>query len=160
MYRLIRAALVLIPLSLPGALSAASCSVPANQGAVAAQVMRLANAQRTAAGLPALTASSALARSALSHACDMQRTGKFGHTGSGGSTHVSRARAAGCQWKGTLAENIGHGYATPEQVVAGWMNSPEHRANLLNRKVRIGGAAWVPEPSGGGYWVMEFAGAC
>ena len=31
-----------------------------------------------------------------------------------------------------LGENIAAGYSTPEQVVQGFMNSPEHRANILN----------------------------
>ena len=145
---------------LPGAAVAASCQVAKNQAAVAAQVLKLANAQRAAAGLPAMAASPSLAKAALAHACDMQRTGKLDHTGSGGSTHASRARAAGCQWKGVLAENIGRGYRTPEQAIAEWMSSAAHRANILNRKVKVGGAAWVPGGTGGGYWVMVLAGAC
>jgi len=160
MHRFTLTLAALAALLLPGAAAAASCQVAQNQAAVAAQVLKLANAQRSAAGLPALAASPALSKAALAHACDMQRTGKFDHNGSGGSTHASRARAAGCQWKGALAENIGHGYRTPEQAMAGWMGSAGHRANLLNRKVKIGGAAWVPGGTGGGYWVMEFAGAC
>lgn len=150
---------LIFSLFLPAAVQAMACQLPGNQTGIAQSVLDLANAQRARAGLPALSSDAALARSALSHACDMQRTGRFDHRGSNGSTHVSRAKAAGCRWKGTLAENIGWGYKTPEAAVAGWMGSPEHRANLLNRKVRIAGAAFVPSKAGG-YWVMELAGGC
>ena len=56
-----------------------------------------------------------------------------------------------------VGENIAAGYATPEDVVAGWMASPGHRANILSpnfSEIGIGVSA------GGGqfgtYWTQEF----
>jgi uncharacterized protein YkwD len=40
-------------------------------------------------------------------------------------------------------ENIAFGYETPRQLVSGWMHSPGHRANILNRHFhRIGISGW------------------
>ena len=58
-------------------------------------------------------------------------TGGFvGHTGADGSNAGSRIDRAGYSWS-YYSENVAAGQTTPEQVVAGWMGSAGHRANIL-----------------------------
>lgn len=159
MPRLALLAAVLASLWLPSMTRAADCAVPGDVAAAGAAVLQSTNAERARAGLGAVALSPALVRAAQAHACDMAKTGKFSHRGSGGSTHATRAKAAGCRWKGTLAENIGHNYASPAQAMAQWMGSKDHRANILNRKVRLAGVAYAKGASGS-YWVMVLAGGC
>lgn len=54
----------------------------------------------------------------------------------------------------TAGENIAVGYKTPEQVVAGWMNSEGHRKNILNPKFTAIGVGYLE----GGYWTQFFIG--
>jgi uncharacterized protein YkwD len=55
------------------------------------------------------------------------------------------------------AENIAQGQATPRAVFAAWMQSPGHRANILNANYRAIGSAEVGS-SNGPLWVMELGG--
>ena len=55
----------------------------------------------------------------------------FSHTGSDGSTFDSRISATGYSYR-MAGENIAAGAATAEAVMELWMNSPGHRANILN----------------------------
>ncbi|MGN0977744.1 MAG: CAP domain-containing protein, partial [Faecousia sp.] len=53
----------------------------------------------------------------------------------------------------SAGENIAKGYATPQAVVNGWMNSSGHRANILNANFTHIGVGYV---SGGNYWTQMF----
>ena len=129
----------------------AACSVPADAGRLAAEVVAGVNTQRQAAGLQPLVPSAALARAASRHACDMAANGLQGHRGSDGSNSSARARAAG--FRGcTVAENVVWGFSSPGTAVAAWMGSAPHRANILNRGLTdlavgvatgVNGANWV-----------------
>ena len=52
-------------------------------------------------------------------------------------------------------ENIAMGYAAPAAVVAGWMNSEGHRANILNSAYIKIGVGYVAD---GHYWTQQFIG--
>jgi uncharacterized protein YkwD len=95
------------------------------------QVLDLVNQQRQQHGCAVLVRSTQLSAAASAHSQDMALHDLFSHTGSDGSTMVSRAEAAGYSYS-MLAENLAAGSGTAEDVVAGWMNSPGHRANILN----------------------------
>lgn len=101
------------------------------QPSIEQQVFNLVNQQRQQHGCAALVRSAALSAAAGEHSQDMALHDLFSHTGSDGSTMVSRAVAAGYSYS-LLAENLAAGSATAEEAVAGWMNSPGHRANILN----------------------------
>lgn len=58
----------------------------------------------------------------------------FGHTGSNGSSATDRISTTGYDYQ-TSAENVAAGYSSAAAVVEGWMNSPSHRANILNPNV-------------------------
>jgi uncharacterized protein YkwD len=84
----------------------------------------------------------------------MAQTGAFSHTGSGGSTFVSRANAAG--YAEPSSENIAWGYRSAQDVVGGWMNSPGHRANILNCKSTAVGVGVVYAANGDPYYTQDF----
>jgi uncharacterized protein YkwD len=111
-------------------------------GSLVAQELALVNADRRAAGLPALAESAALDRIATARAQDMVVNGYFGHYRPGHSTlavlELLRANGVPFSWYG---ENIIWESGQPAASVAShfntwWMNSPEHRANILNTHYR------------------------
>lgn len=118
----------------------------------AGEVLRLINIERAKAGLSALTTNSTITSAANKRAQETKQS--FSHTrpnGTGFSTVLTEYgitfRAAG--------ENIAYGQKTPQEVVTAWMNSPGHRANILNtsfNKIGIG----VYQSNGVIYWTQEF----
>lgn len=95
------------------------------------QVLALTNQFRAQNQLAPLTLNVELNAAALGHSRDMALRDYFSHTGLNGSTLSDRARAVGYAAR-SLGENIAAGQTTPATVVQGWINSPGHRANLLN----------------------------
>jgi uncharacterized protein YkwD len=124
-----------------------------------AAVLCLTNGERTSMNLPALTVNSSLARAASGHAADAGRQrwwfgGASPHVNpKTGSTPESRVRAAGycpnpISW--SFSENTywGTGDAsTPAAAVRWWMNSPGHRANILDPAKREIGIGFVAKPA-------------
>ena len=81
--------------------------------------------------------------------------GYFEHVSPGGSTPLSRMRESGYLSSSTpgymVGENIAWGsgsYATPAAIVAAWMASPPHRANILQREFRDTGMGVSPHLPG------------
>jgi uncharacterized protein YkwD len=106
---------------------------------------------------PALTLSDALMRAASVQASDMAARSALTHTGGDGSTPAVRATRAGYRWR-FVGENIASGQATPEQVVAEWLDSPHHCANLMSVDFSEMGVAWTADPKSTGaiYWAQVF----
>jgi uncharacterized protein YkwD len=118
----------------------------ANIDAIRASILCLVNAERAARGMGALTDEGRLATAALGHARDMVARGYFAHTTPDGVDFSARIRAAGYRDWFTVAENLAWGsgaYATPASIVQSWMESPGHRANILERSLRESGIAVV-----------------
>ena len=63
---------------------------------------------------------------------------------------------AGPGTSGPLGENVAVGYPTAEAVMAGWMNSPGHRANILNCAARAMGVGVATGADGRLYWTQVF----
>ncbi|WP_025321652.1 golvesin C-terminal-like domain-containing protein [Deferrisoma camini] len=120
-----------------------------------AEVVRLINEARQAAGLGPLQAEVRLTGAARGHSRDMAANGFFSHTGSDGSVFWQRIRTGGYGLRAG-AENIAAGYRSPSAVVNAWMASPGHRANILGpyRDVGVGVARGGPY---GVYWTVDFA---
>jgi uncharacterized protein YkwD len=132
----------------------ASQTVSADYSATAQRILQLVNQQRAAHGLVALRLNAALTRAAQSYAEYMSQAGFFSHTGLNGSKFTQRDEAAGYTGWNWLEENIAYGQTSPEMVMSDWMDSPEHRDNILNPHVRdlgVGMAGHSPI-----YWVQEF----
>lgn len=118
---------------------------------VATQVIELTNAERTRAGCRPLVRDDRLTAAAQRHAEDMATHGYFSHTGRDGRRSAERIRDAGYPRPG--GENIARGQETPERVVAAWMASKPHRANILNCELRAIGVGYDTR---GPHWVQNF----
>lgn len=77
-----------------------------------------------------LTNDARLRCAARKHSLDMHERGYFDHTSPDGELPWDRMTKAGYNWS-TAGENIAGGYGTPEAVVAGWMSSDGHCANIM-----------------------------
>ncbi|MGW1962510.1 sigma-70 family RNA polymerase sigma factor [Streptomyces sp. NPDC001935] len=119
-----------------------------------AQVVALVNKERAAAGCGPLTEDPQLENAAQAHSDDMAARGFFEHTNPDGVDPGKRITAAGYQWS-TYGENIAMGQQTPESVMESWMNSPGHRANILNCSFKNIGVG-VHKGSGGPWWTQDF----
>ena len=119
-----------------------------------AAVLDLTNAERAANGCPALAADPRLAQAARGHSADMAAQDYFDHRSRDGRGFADRVKAAGHPAPG--AENIAAGQRTPEAVVKGWMDSPGHRANILNCKLKSLGVGMARGGSYGIYWTQNF----
>ena len=120
--------------------------------AVTARIVQLVNAERAKAGCSPLTLNPVLTRAAQAHSADMAAHGTMSHTGSDGSSPGDRLTRAGYLWS-AYGENVAYGYATAEQVMAGWMASPGHRANILTCSFKEIGVGFA-QP--GSYWTQDF----
>ncbi|MBN3930912.1 CAP domain-containing protein [Streptomyces verrucosisporus] len=121
--------------------------------AAEAEVLRLVNLERAEAGCRPVTADPELARLAEDFSRDMAAREFFSHTGPDGETPWDRAEAAGIDNLG--GENIARGQADAQAVMDAWMDSPGHRANILNCDYRtLGVGAHFAE--GGPWWTQNF----
>ncbi|MFJ8808605.1 CAP domain-containing protein [Streptomyces sp. NPDC102490] len=123
-------------------------------GGAEARVLALVNEERAAAGCAPVTANDRLTRAADDYSDVMASSGVMSHTGPDGSTMASRVEAAGYQWS-TLGENIARGQADAAAVMDSWMNSPGHRANILNCSFKELGVG-VHFGDGGPWWTQDF----
>ncbi|BCM72262.1 MULTISPECIES: sigma-70 family RNA polymerase sigma factor [Streptomyces] len=136
-----------------GRASRAPQAQPAPAGTVA-QVVALVNKERAAAGCGPVTEDPQLDRAAQGHSDDMAARGFFDHTDPDGDGPGERITAAGYRWS-TYGENIAKGQQTPQAVMDSWMNSPGHRANILNCSFKNIGVG-VHDGAGGPWWTQAF----
>ncbi|WP_061297079.1 CAP domain-containing protein [Herbidospora cretacea] len=122
--------------------------------AVENEVVRLTNAERAKAGCGALTHDAKLRTAAFNHSADMSAKNYFSHDSADGRKFSDRIKQAGFSFR-AAGENIAKGYQTAAQVVQGWMDSPGHKANILNCTYTHIGVGHVA--AGGPYWTQDFA---
>jgi uncharacterized protein YkwD len=130
------------------------------------EVLVLVN-QRRAAGatcgttpypaVPAVAFNEKLREAARCHSLDMATQDYFSHTGLDGSNPGARIAATGYR-ASAWGENIAAGYRTPQEVVDGWMTSPGHCTNIMNRNyAHLGnGYAFDSASSYDHYWTQDF----
>ncbi|MGW6022570.1 CAP domain-containing protein [Streptomyces sp. NPDC055099] len=123
----------------------------------ASAVLRLTNAERTAARLRPLSPDPLLTVAAQAHSADMVAQAFYSHTSPDGGEPWHRASAAGSTHR-AIGENIACGQRTPAEVVDGWMNSPGHRANILKPSFTHLGVGFAGGGSAGTYWTQLFGG--
>ena len=130
-------------------------------GPAEAQVLDLTNQERAKAGCGPLRTNKPLTQAAEAHAADMVAKHYFAHDSLDGRSPFDRMKAAGFRG-GAMAENIAVGYTSAASVVKGWMNSPGHRANILNCSYTMIGIGYnggqVKPDWGNGSWVQDFGG--
>ena len=115
-------------------------------------ILSLVNAERAKYGLSALKLDTALSRVAQAKAQDLHDNHYFAHESPTYGTPFEMMRAFGISYR-SAGENIAMGYASPQAVMTGWMNSEGHRANILNNSYTTLGVGYV---SDGNYWVQMF----
>ena len=120
---------------------------------VAAATLCLINRERLAYGERPLRANARLRRAAQLHTDSMVAHDYFEHVGPGGTTPLSRMRAVGYISSSRAGYEVGEniawgtlGLATPGAIVAAWMRSPAHRANILDPRYRETGVGVSPHP--------------
>ncbi|WP_106191425.1 CAP domain-containing protein [Umezawaea tangerina] len=127
---------------------------PTEADAQEAKVVELTNKERSNAGCAPLVADKRLGTSARGHSQDMANQNYFDHVSKDGRTFVDRIKAAGYPSPG--AENIAAGQQTPADVMKSWMESPGHRANILNCGLKALGVGVAKGGSFGIYWTQNF----
>jgi uncharacterized protein YkwD len=120
------------------------------------RVLQLVNGARAQAGLAPLANNAALTSAAQSYSALMASTGCFGHTCGPVPDFSQRVTQAGYTGWTTLGENVAAGAATADEVFNTWMNSPGHRANILNASYRDSGVGMATGGPYGIYWTQEF----
>ncbi|WP_425586806.1 CAP domain-containing protein [Streptomyces rameus] len=123
------------------------------EAAAAAEVLKLVDDERAKAGCTPLAANSSLTGLAGAFSDDMAARGFFDHTDPDGRTPWDRAAKAGITGLG--GENIARGQADAAAVTNAWMNSPGHRANILNCGFKTLGVG-VHFGPGGPWWTADF----
>jgi uncharacterized protein YkwD len=132
-------------------------AAPLEGPAAAQRVLELTNVERRNAGLGTLVLSPQLNDAAQGYAQVLAGGDCFAHTCGPVPDFGVRFRDAGYTGWSSIAENIAAGYATPDDVVAGWMASPGHRQNILTPGFTEMGVG-VVSGSGkfGTYWAEAF----
>ncbi|HET7738619.1 MAG TPA: CAP domain-containing protein [Tepidiformaceae bacterium] len=138
----------------PGTRAAGTCKVGAGELALNAEelvAIALINAERASYGLGPVAISGTLTQTAAWKASDLANGAPFGHVDSLGRD--PHRRAAECGYPGgPVGENIAGGIPSASAVVAAWMASPSHQANLVASQYLSMGIAVAP----GGNWVTNF----
>lgn len=121
---------------------------------VEAEVIRLCNNARAQNGVGQLSTNWELSRVARYKSQDMRDKRYFSHTSPTYGSPFAMINAFGISYR-TAGENIAMGQKTAQQVFNGWMNSPGHRANILNGSFKQIGVGYVLD---GNYWTQMFVG--
>ena len=116
------------------------------------EVIRLVNEIRVKNGLKELTYDWQVSRVARIKSQDMKDNKYFAHNSPVYGTPFQMLKSFGIPYR-SAGENIAKGYATPQAVVNGWMNSSGHRANILSANYTHIGVGYV---SAGNYWTQMF----
>lgn len=122
------------------------------QSTFAKQVVTLVNKQRVKAGLKPVILSTKLSAVAKAKAIDLYTNKYFDHISPTYGSPFKMMRAFGISYN-YAGENIARGQKTPLSVVTAWMNSPGHRANILNKHYKYIGMSYHK-----GEWVQHFIG--
>ena len=126
---------------------------------LAQRVLDLVNQNRAANGLAALKLSPTLTNSAIWKSRHMAYYQYMQHDDPAppvARTVADRLAACGYPTFAGWGENIAYGYQTPDAVMAAWMSSPGHRANILNGSYKVIGIGIAAASNGLLYWTQDF----
>lgn len=121
-------------------------------------VFLLTNRERTRASLTPLRRNADLTRVAQLQAEQMAAAGKLAHDlpGTRYPTLASRMKLIGYQYR-AVGENVAEGYTSGAALMAGWMTSTAHRANILSVRYTETGVGMARSKSGRTYTAQVFA---
>ena len=120
-----------------------------------AEVARLINMERQKQGVPPLQVNWQLGRVARYKSEDMKKNNYFDHISPTFGTPFEMIRDFGISFN-TAAENIARGQQSAQGVVHSWMNSQNHRANILNPSFTETGVGYTDGSMP--YWTQMFIG--
>ena len=161
-------------LALPGAgggcQDATLRPTPEDLARVREATLCLVNRERLAVGEAALRVNERLAQAAQAHTDDMVAADYFDHVDRSGRGALERMRSVGYVYSARIGYEIGENIAwgtgvlaTPRAIVAAWMASPGHRANILDPRYRdtaVGVSSRLPSSLGhgtsGGIYTQDF----
>ena len=121
-------------------------------------VFLLTNRERTRASLTPLRRNPELARAAQIHAEQMAAAGKLAHDlpGARFPSLASRLKVVGYAYR-NVGENVAEGYTSGAALMAGWMTSAPHRANILSARYTETGVGMARSRTGRTYHAQVFA---
>ena len=122
----------------------------------AKEVFILTNIEREKAGLSMFWQSSVLAKTAVLRANELVVRYLESHDRPDGRAFHTVYDENGLMYD-LAGENIAMGQLTPQEVVEAWMNSPGHRANILNPLFGHLGVGVAKDRDGVLYWSQNFA---
>ena len=120
------------------------------------EIFNLVNAQRTAAGLVALSIDTEVQKVARDKAQDMVDNNYFSHTSPIYGSPFDMMKSYGIKYK-AAGENIA-GNSSNSGAVNAWMNSEGHKANILSNNYNYTGIGVVSSPKYGKIYVQMFIG--
>jgi uncharacterized YkwD family protein len=118
------------------------------------QVVELTNQERANNGLQPLQIDEPLSNVARDKSRDMAGNGYFDHNSPSYGSPFDMMNSYGISYN-TAGENIAKGQRSPQEVVQAWMDSPGHRANILNGNFTHIGVGHVEH---GNHWTQMFIG--
>ncbi len=96
------------------------------------ELLSLLNTERQKSGLTPYKINYILSVSAKAHANDMEQNNYFSHESIDGATLENRVLDAGYKYS-YIGENIALGQNNPTGVIKSWLDSPQHKDNLLSK---------------------------
>ena len=121
--------------------------------AIQFRMLDAVNALRQAAGAQPVTLNSELRAAAATHARDMSVQNRAWHFGSDGSSPLDRVARVGYAGE-FLGEVVRETYESELETLAVWMERPDTRAVILDRRANQLGFDWFQEPNGKIWWTM------
>lgn len=112
----------------------------------AARLLEDTNAARQKAGETALQLNTQLSSAAQAKASDMATKNYWSHVAPDGTQPWQFITGSGYSYN-VAGENLAYGFADSDQVVTAWMQSPEHRRNILDTNYRDVGFASINIPN-------------
>lgn len=133
-----------------------STPVPSNSYTQAKEVLKLVNKERTKHGLSSLKLDPTLTKAAYARSKEITKV--FDHYRPNGTICFSILKNYNYSYQ-TVGENIAAGQPSAASVMNGWMNSPGHKSNILNKDFKRIGVGYYKKSSSDYtyYWVQIFS---
>jgi len=123
--------------------------------AIETEVVKLVNQQRAKSGLAPLKQNWQLSRVARYKSQDMIDKNYFSHQSPTYGSPFNMMESFGLHFS-SAGENIAMGQRTAAEVMNSWMNSPGHKANILNPSYTEIGVGLAKDKNGNCYWTQMF----
>ncbi|MEP6999569.1 MAG: CAP domain-containing protein [bacterium] len=137
--------------------SAQRADVVSTPNAIGEEIVVRTNVERKAVGVPALARNAALMNAAQLQANQMAARNIMAHQLAGAAYPSLDSRLAAVRYGARAAgENVAEGHPSSAAVVAGWMSSPGHRANIVSTHFTEMGAGAATAKNGRRFYAQVF----